>query len=80
MSAIAEAETYEFDMAVSMVMEVFGGTEPGTMSLSANGIGVIDGVEREMQMTVDMTIGASEEGEQEMYMETYIVGELLYIK
>ncbi len=80
MSALAEAETYEFDMAASMTMEVFGGTEPGTMSLSADGTGVIDRVNREMQMTMDMTMSASEEGEQEMSMETYIVDEWVYMK
>jgi len=80
MNALAEAETYEFDMAASMTMEVFGGTEPGTMSLSADGTGVIDRVNREMQMTMDMTMSASEEGEQEMSMETYIYDEWVYMK
>lgn len=80
MNALAEAETYEFDMAASMTMEVFGGTEPGTMSLSADGTGVIDRVNREMEMTMDMTMSASEEGEQEMSMDTYIYDEWVYMK
>jgi len=79
-NGLAEAETYKFDMDLSMTMEVVGGTDPGTMSMSANATGAIDNVNEEMHMVMDMTMNLPEQGEQEMDMELYIVGEWVYVK
>lgn len=79
-NGLAEAETYKFDMDLSMSMELVGGTDPGTMSMSANATGSIDNVNEEMHMRMDMTINMPEQGEQDMGMEIYIVGEWVYEK
>jgi len=79
-SAAVEANTYQFDMDMSVTMEVIGGTEPGTMTMDAVGTGAIDNVHKEMQMLMTMTMNIPEQGEQEMGMETYIVGEWMYME
>lgn len=78
--ALAEAETYKFDTDMSITMDVIGGTEPGRMSMGADGTGAIDSVNREMQMAMNMTMNVPGQSEQEMGMEIYIVGEWVYVK
>lgn len=79
-NGLAEAESYGFDMDVSMTMDVIGGTEPGTMSMDADATGVIDSVNKEMQMVMGMTMNVPGQDEQEMHMDMYIVGEWVYVK
>jgi hypothetical protein len=79
-NGLAEAETYKFDMDLSLSMEAIGGTDPGTMSMSANATGAIDNVNEEMYMLMDMTMNMPEQGGQEMGMDMYIVGEWVYVR
>lgn len=79
-NALAEAETYAFDMDASVTIDVIGGTEPGTMSLAADATGVIDSANKEMQLGMNMTMNVPEEDQQQMGMEIYIVDEWVYVK
>ena len=79
-NAVAEAQTYKFDMDMFMTMAVVGGTDPGTMTVGANATGVIDNVNQEMQMIMDMTMNVPGEDEQQMGMEMYIVDEWVYME
>jgi hypothetical protein len=79
-NAVAEAQTYKFDMDMFMTMAVVGGTDPGTMTVGANATGVIDSVNQEMETIMDMVMSVAEEDEQQMGMEMYVVDEWLYMK
>jgi hypothetical protein len=79
-NALAEAETYAFDMDASETIDVIGGTEPGTMSLAADATGVIDNANKEMQLGMNMTMNVPEEDQQQMGMEIYIVDEWVYVR
>jgi hypothetical protein len=79
-NGLADAETYKFDMDLSVSMEIVGGTDPGTMSIGANATGAIDNVNEEMHMLMDITVNMPEQDEQEMGVEIYIVGGWVYVK
>jgi hypothetical protein len=80
-AASAEVDSYKFDMNMPMTtMEVIGGAQPGEMAMAVDGAGVVDNASQEMQMTMNMTMDIPEQGEQEMAMETYLVGEWMYMK
>lgn len=79
-NALAEAETYAFDMDASETIDVIGGTEPGTVSLAADATGLIDNANKEMQLGMNMTMNVPEEDQQQMGMEIYIVDEWVYVR
>jgi hypothetical protein len=79
-NAVAEAETYKFDMGMFMTMAVVGGTDPGTMTMGANTTGAIDNVNQEMQMVMDETMNVPQQGEQQMQVEMYIANDWIYAK
>jgi hypothetical protein len=79
-NALAEAETYAFDMDASETIDVIGGTEPGTMSLAADATGLIDNANKEMQLGMNMTMNVPEEDQQQMSMQIYIVDEWVYVR
>ena len=54
--AYPEVTTARFDMGTTMTLEVVGGTDPGKMTMTIDGSGAIDLADREMQMTMDMTM------------------------
>jgi hypothetical protein len=74
----AEYDTVKFDVEMPATIRVVGGSEPGTMTMMVDGTGVIDMANEEMQVTMNMTMDIPGEGEQEMAMEVYIVGEWIY--
>ena len=73
-------DTVKLDMDMSMTMEVVGGSEPGGMTMVADGIGAMDNANEEMQMTMNMTMDIPELGKQDMATEVYLVGEWMYTK
>ena len=74
----AQYDTVKIDMDMLMAVEVVGGSEPGEMTMVGGGSGVMDMANREMQMTMNMTMDIPELGEQEMETEVYLVGEWMY--
>ena len=83
-NATATAETYQFDMDMSMTIDVTGGEEAVTMSMTANGTGALNNTSQEMQMimngTMIMGIPGQATMEMSMNMEYYIVDRWAYIK
>ena len=79
-AAIAEVDTFKFDMNVSMAMEVIGGAEVGEMTLVADSAGTVNNANKEMQMSVSMAAEMLGEGREDMVMEFYIVGGWMYTK
>jgi hypothetical protein len=78
-TAYAEINTGKFDYTdLSMTIEAVGGAEPGTVTMVGDGAVVIDIANREMQMTMNMTMDIAEQGEQEMATAMYVVDEWLY--
>lgn len=75
----AAADSYEYDMDVSMTIEVIGGTEPGEMTMVMDVTGTVDNANKEAQMTMDTTMDVPGLGEEETAMEAYIVGEWMYM-
>lgn len=65
-----------FDMA--MDMEVVGGDEEIKMDMVGDGTGVMDMVNREMQMTMNMSVDIPELGQQTVASQVYLVGEWMY--
>ena len=77
-TATTEVETVSFNMDMLVTVEVTG-TQPGEITMVVDGYGTIDNTDREMQMLMNMAMELPEEGEQEMAMELYIVGEWMYM-
>ena len=78
-TAYVEVNTGKFDYTdLSMTIEWVGGSEPGTVTMVGDGAAVIDIANREMQMTMNMTMDIPEQGEQEIATAIYVVGEWLY--
>lgn len=71
-------DTVKIDMDMSMTVEVVGGDEPGEVTMVGDGTGVMDIANKEMQMTMNMTMDIPEQGEQEMATEVYLVGGWMY--
>jgi hypothetical protein len=76
--ANVQYDTVSMDMDMTMTVEIFGGAESGEMAMFGDGTGVMDMVNREMQMTMNMTIDIPELGEQTMVSKVYLVGEWMY--
>ena len=76
--ATAQYDTVKLDMDMPMTIEVVGGSEPGKVTVVADGSGAMDMVNKEMQMTMNMTMDIPEVGEQDMATEIYIVGGWMY--
>jgi len=74
----AQFDTVQLDMDMSMTVEVVGGSKPGETTMVGSGTGVMDRANREMQMTMNMTIDIPDQGEQEMATEVYLVGGWMY--
>jgi len=74
----AQYDTVRIDMDMSMTVNVVGGSEPGETTMVGDGSGVMDMVNREMQIAMNMTVDIPELGEQEMATEVYLVGEWMY--
>jgi len=74
----AQYDTVTMDMDMAMTVTVEGGDEPGEITMVADGTGFMDMVNREMKMTMNMTVDIPELGEQEMATEHYIVGGWMY--
>lgn len=68
---IANVTSAQFD-TVSFDVEMVGGSDPGTMTMAADGTGAMDRANEEMQMTVNVA------GEQGMAAEVYIFGGWMY--
>jgi hypothetical protein len=76
----AQYDTVKLDMDMAMDITVEGGDEAGKMTMVGDGAGVIDMVNKEMQMAMNMSMDIPELGEQEMGTEVYLVGEWMYTK
>jgi hypothetical protein len=59
-------------------MEATGGTDPVEMAMAGGGTGVMDMVNRAMQMTMNISVDIPELGEQTMVSKVYLVGEWMY--
>jgi hypothetical protein len=77
--ASAQYDTVKMSFDMTMVMEVIGGPEEIDMTMVGDGTGIMDMVNREMQMTMDMTMDLPELGEQTVASKNYLVGEWMYI-
>ena len=71
-------DTVKIDMDMSMTVKVEGGSEPGEMTMVGDGTGAMDMANREMQMTMNMTMDIPELGKQDMVTEVYLVGGWIY--
>jgi hypothetical protein len=74
----AQFDSVSMDMDMTMNMEVVGGSDPGKMTMWGDGVGIMDMANRELQMTMDMSMDISELGVQTMVTKTYLVGEWMY--
>lgn len=75
----AQYDSFSFGMEMPMAIEVTGGSDAGGMTVAMEGSGVIDVVNKEMQMTMSMAMDITGYGEQEMEAETYIVDGWMYV-
>jgi hypothetical protein len=66
----------ELDMTVNM--KVVGGSDPGEMTMTGTGNGVVDIANHEMQMAMDLSMDIPEMGVQTFATESYLVGEWMY--
>jgi len=76
--ANAQYDTVKLDMDMAMTAEIIGGPDEGEISMTGDGTGVMDMVNREMQMTMNMSVDIPEMGEQTMVTKTYLVGDWMY--
>jgi hypothetical protein len=74
----AQYDTVTLDMDMTMTVEIIGGPDETEITMAGNGNGVMDMVNKEMQMTMNMTIDIPEMGEQTMVSKVYLVGEWMY--
>jgi hypothetical protein len=74
----ARYDTVTLDMDMAMTMEIIGGSEEGEVAMTGDGTGVMDMVNREMQMTMNMSVDIPELGEQTMVSKVYLVGNWMY--
>ncbi|MBM4433224.1 MAG: hypothetical protein FJ025_04420, partial [Chloroflexi bacterium] len=79
-SATSAVDTSKFDMNMTMVMEVVGGTDPGKMTILFNAKGAMDNKDREMILATDMNMDIPGQGAQAAITEFYAVGDWIYIK
>jgi len=74
----AQYDTVTLDMDMTMTVEIIGGSDEAKMIMFGDGTGVMDMVNREMQMTMNVAIDIPELGEQTMVSKVYLVGEWMY--
>lgn len=78
-SATAAADTYKFEVQMSVGVEAQGGSGAGEAAISSNSTGIIDNVDEEMQISMDISM-ETPDGGQDISMELYFVGEWMYLK
>jgi len=76
--ANAQYDTVKMDMDMTMTVEVIGGPEPFDMTMVGDGTAFTDVANREMQMTMNMSVDLPEMGEQTMVSKVYLVGDWMY--
>lgn len=80
LTANAEVGTCKFDMDMLATIEMVGGTNPGKATMMGTGNGIVDSANKEMHISMDMSVDIPDKGKQEMTMENYLVGGWAYIK
>jgi len=74
----ASYDTVSFDMDLPMTIEVTGGSDPGTISVSMSGTGFMDMVNEAMRMTMEMNLSVPGTGSQDLNAEIYVVEGWMY--
>jgi len=77
-AANAQYDTVKLDMDMAMTIEIIGGPQEGEVTMTGGGGGVMDMVNREMQMTMNMSMDIPEMGVQTIVSKVYLVGEWMY--
>lgn len=78
--ANAEVDTVKFDMNMLTTIEEIGGPKTGEATMVGDGTGAIDNVNKEMQMTINMTMDIPDQGKQDIPVEYYLVDGWMHIK
>jgi hypothetical protein len=76
--ANAQFDSVTLDMDMAMTVEIIGGPDEAEISMAGNGTGIMDMANREMQMSMNMTMDLPELGPQTMVSKTYLVGDWIY--
>jgi len=71
-------DTLRLDMDMATTVEIIGGSDAGKMTMTGDGTGVMDMVNRAMQMTMNMSVDIPEMGTQTMISKVYLVGGWMY--
>jgi hypothetical protein len=71
-------DTLRLDMDMATTVEIIGGSDAGKMTMAGDGSGVMDMVNRAMQMTMNMSVDIPEMGTQTMISKVYLVGGWMY--
>ena len=74
----AQFDSVKMDLDMTVTVEIIGGPDAGEMLMWVDGVGVMDMVNQEMQMTMDMSMDIPEMGVQTVGTEVYMVGEWMY--
>ena len=80
LTANAAVETCKFDMDILTDIEIIGGSNAGKVPMTAKGTGIVDSVNKKMQMTLNMTIDIPDKGKQEIPAMYYFVDGWMYMK
>jgi len=78
--ATASVDTVAFETNSETTVEITGGADAGTVTLSMESTGVADHVTGEAKLSAILSIEGQDEGNMKIAMETYITGEWLYAK
>jgi hypothetical protein len=76
----AEIETCKFDMDTYTTIETIGGPDSGKGIMTGHGFGVIDSVNKRMQLVLNMDIDVSDKERKTMSIESHVDGGWMYIK
>jgi hypothetical protein len=77
----AELTTVKFEMSMSMVMEITGGSDPGKAKMLGNGAGSMDSVNMEMQISMNgNTTFPGSEGDLYFKEDVYFTGGWFYMR
>jgi hypothetical protein len=74
----ARFDSLKMDLDMDMTVTVEGGSDPGEMTMTGSGVGIMDMANRGLQMTMDISMDIPELGEQTMVSKTYLVGDWMY--
>lgn len=77
--ASATWDTCKYDMDMSTLMEVVGGTQSGKVAMTVAGTAIMDNTRKEMQIVMNMKIGASGQMNLATKTELYAVGGWMYM-